>query len=119
VGIDIVGPLPITPRRNRYIIVATDYLTKYPEARAVTEATALKVADFIYEEIICRHGCPQIILTDRGSHFRNQLIEELLKRFEIKHLYFTPYHSETNGLVKRFNKTLGDSLAKTSETNTE
>jgi hypothetical protein len=53
IGIDFVGPLPLTSRRNKYIIVATDYLTKWPEARAVSEATAQKVADFIYEDIIC------------------------------------------------------------------
>jgi ribosomal protein L21E len=115
VGIDIVGPLPLTANSNKYIIVATDYLTKWPEARAVSEATAQQVANFIHEDIICRHGCPQIILTDRGTHFRNQLVEKLLQKFEIKHLYSTPYHPATNGLVERFNRTLVESLAKTSE----
>ena len=32
IGIDIVGPLPITARKNRYIVVAMDYLMKWPEA---------------------------------------------------------------------------------------
>jgi len=32
VGIDFVGPLPKTARGNRYILVAMDYLTKWPEA---------------------------------------------------------------------------------------
>ena len=64
IGIDIVGPLPITPRKNRYIVVATDYLTKWPEAKPLAEASAATVSEFIYEEIICRHGCPKIILSD-------------------------------------------------------
>ena len=33
VGIDIKGPLPITSRENRYIIIAMDYLTKWPEVK--------------------------------------------------------------------------------------
>lgn len=119
IGIDYVGPLPRTPRGNKYIIVATDYLTKWPEARPVSEATASKTAAFIYDEIICRHGCPKVILTDRGTHFRNQIVDDLLARFEIKHLYSTPYHPKTNGLTERFNRTLGDSLAKVSETDTD
>jgi transposase InsO family protein len=91
-----------------------DYLTKWPEARALTEATAEKVADFIYEQIICQHGCPQIILTDRGTHFNNNMISHLMEKFEIKHLLSTPYHPQTNGLVERFNRTLCESLSKMS-----
>src|SRR5215469_11939735 len=76
IGIDIVGLLPKTLRENKYIVVAIDYFTKWPEARALKEANAKKVSTFIYEDIICRHECPQRILSDRGSHFDNQLVRE-------------------------------------------
>jgi hypothetical protein len=112
VGIDIVGPLKRTARNKKYIVVAMDYLTKWPEARAISEATAEKVAEFIYEQIICQHGCPQIILSDRGTHFNNNMIAKLLEKFEINHLLSTPYHPQTNGLVEQFNRTLCESLAK-------
>lgn len=115
VGIDYVGPLPVTKEGNRYIIVAMDYFTKWPEARPVKEANAKETAKFIYEEIICRHGSPQRILTDRGSHFNNQLIRELMEKFKIKHGLSTSYHPQTNGLVERFNKTLCEALAKLKE----
>ena len=52
IGIDFVGPLPITSDGNRYIIVAMDYLTKWPEAQATPAATAEITAKFIYETII-------------------------------------------------------------------
>ena len=112
IGIDFVGPLPLTSNGNKYIITAIDYLTKWLKARAVPEATAEQAANFIYEEIICRHGCPTKILSDRGTHFKNQLIEHLLQKFQIKHLFSTPYHPQTNGLVERFNRTLCESLSK-------
>ncbi|GET57239.1 putative integrase core domain protein [Rhizophagus irregularis DAOM 181602=DAOM 197198] len=114
IGIDFVGPLPITTNGNKYIITAMDYLTKWPEARPVKEATAEQAALFIYEEIICRHGCPAKILSDQGTHFRNQIIEKLMEKFQIKHLFSTPYHPQTNGLVERFNRTLSESLARLS-----
>src|SRR6202034_1271407 len=91
----------------------------WPEARPVPTATALETEKFIYEEIICRHGCTQIILSDRGSHFNNQLVEKLMDRFRIKHLFSTPYHPQTNGLVERFNRTLCESLAKLVEQTNE
>src|SRR6185437_14449424 len=112
IGIDFVGPLPITKNDNKYIIVAIDYFTKWPEAKAVPEATAKETSKFIFEDIVCKHGCPQKILSDRGSHFNNQVIQELMTKLNIKHLFSTPYHPKTNGLVERFNKTLCESLAK-------
>ena len=113
IGIDYVGPLNRTKNGNRYIIVAMDYLTKWPEAKPVKEATAKETVEFVYEDIICRHGCPAKILTDRGTHFNNLLLKGLMKKFEIKHLMSTPYHPQTNGLVERFNRTLCEALART------
>src|SRR6266540_2664276 len=109
--IDIVGPLTET-QRNKYIIVAIDYFTKYSEVRTLTNANAKSVANFIYENIICRHGCSRKIISDRGSHFNNQVIEKLLERFKIRHNLSTPYYPKTNELVERFNKILCESLAK-------
>jgi hypothetical protein len=101
------------------MIVAMDYLTKWPEARAVSEATADATVNFIYEQIICQHGCPQIILSDRGTHFNNQMEKRLTEKFKINHLLSTPYHPQTNGLVERFNRTLCESLAKLSLKNND
>ncbi|GBC11726.1 protein NYNRIN-like [Rhizophagus irregularis DAOM 181602=DAOM 197198] len=115
IGIDFVGPLPATKKRNRYIIVAMDYFTKWPEARATKRDTAEEVVKFLYEDIICRHGCPRKIISDRGKHFDNKMVELLTKKFEIKHNLSTSYHPQTNGLVERFNKTLCESLAKLQE----
>ena len=96
-----------------------DYLTKWPEARAVSEATAEVTAQFIYEQIICQHGCPQIILSDRGTHFNNNVVKRLMEKFKINHLLSTPYHSQTNGLVERFNRTLCESLSRLSLKNND
>src|SRR5688572_25280192 len=57
IGIDYVGPLPTTKKGNKYIIVAMDYLTKWPEAKPTKEVTAAITVEFVYEDIISRHGC--------------------------------------------------------------
>jgi Integrase zinc binding domain/Integrase core domain len=112
IGIDFVGPLPRTPRLNRYIIVAIDYMTKWPEAKAVKKADAITVAEFLYNDIVCRHGCPQRIISDRGTHFKNNVIKELVAKLGTRHQLSTPYHPQTNGLVERFNRTLCESIGK-------
>jgi len=114
-GIDIVGPLPVTERGNKYIVVAMDYFTRWPEAIALKSANAITVADFIYESIICRFGAPKIIQSNQETHFVNEIIKELTAKFRIRHSLSSPYHPQSNGLVERFNRTLCEGIAKVAE----
>lgn len=65
--LDFIGELPMTIKDNKWIITAVDSLTSWPVARAVPVASAEATADFIYEEIMMRFGCPVEVVTDRGS----------------------------------------------------
>jgi len=110
--VDVVGPLPVTPKGNQYIIVAVEYLSKWQEAKAVTEANALSISNFLYQNIICRFGYFTHLHTDRGTEFVNEVVEKLTEKFRVKYHQSTPYRPQANGLVERFNKFLCDSLAK-------
>jgi len=70
------------------------------------------VAIFLYKEIICRFGASRILQSDRGTHFMNKVIQRLIKRFRIKYSLSSPYHSQSNELVERFNKMLCEGIAK-------
>ncbi len=111
-GVDVVRSLLITPKENRYIIVAVEYLSKWQEAKAVTEANALSISNFLYQNIICQFGCFTYLHTDKGTEFVNEVVEKLTEKFRVKHHRSTPYRPQANGLVERFNKSLCDSLAK-------
>src|SRR6266542_2030420 len=113
--IDIVGPLSITREGNRYIVVAIDYFSRWPEARSLKIANADTVVTFLYEEIICRFEAPRILQSDRGTHFVNEVIQKLTKRFRVRHSLSSSYHPQSNGLVERFNKTLCEGIAKVAE----
>ena len=112
IGVDCVGPLPETQRKNKYIIVMTDYFTKWPEAEAVQNIQASTIADFIYRTIYCRHGAPEKIVTDQGSSFVNYLVTALLEVIGTRHTLTTSYHPQTNGLTEKFNGTLCNTIAK-------
>ena len=113
-GIDYIGPIaPMSSKRNQYIIIAVEYLTKWAEAKAIKAADAKQTAIFLYENIISRFGCPQILVSDKGTHFLNEAIEEMTKLFQINHRKTTPYHPQTNGLAERVNQTLVRILRKT------
>ncbi len=76
---------------------------------------ARTVSKFIYEKIICKHRCPEVLQSNQGTHFVNRVIEDLTEKFRIKHRLSSSYHPQTNGLVERFNQTLCEKLAKLSE----
>ncbi|GES85289.1 KRAB-A domain-containing protein [Rhizophagus clarus] len=89
--------------------VAMDYFTKWPEARAIPNAKAETVAKFLFEEIISRHGVPKEILSDRSTSFNNALINEKCDKYQTKHRLTSAYRPQTNGMVERFNRTIGES----------
>ena len=111
---DIVGPLPRTRRGNRFILVVSDYATRYPEAVPLRNITAPKVAEVLID-LFSRHGVPEEILTDQGTNFTSALLGELYRLIGVKALRTSPYHPQTDGLVERFNCTLKSMLRKTLE----
>ncbi len=92
IGIDIMGSLTITQQGNWYIVIAIDYFTKWLIAEALKEATAKTVSSFVYRKVICEHGCPEILQSDRGIHFVNRVIQDLTEKFRIKYRLLLLYH---------------------------
>lgn len=106
VGLDIVGPLPLTANGNRYILVMTDFFTKWANARPMKEIDAGTVAQEFIAGWVADHGVPYQIHTDRGTQFESSLLQELCKVLRIKKSRTTTYHPQGNGQVERTNRTL-------------
>ena len=112
-GIDFIRPInPVSARKNRYIILATDYATKWVEARSTKRNNAATAAGFLFEEIMMRFGHPLELVSDRGKHFLNDVIYNITTRYLIKHRKTTPYNPKANGLTERANGIVGKSLNK-------
>ncbi|GFW82177.1 transposon Tf2-8 polyprotein [Trichonephila clavipes] len=110
IGIDLLGRFPKSAHGNKWIIVCTDYSTRYAITKALPTAEVAEIAKFLLEEIVLRHGAPRVIITDRGAVFRSNLFP-LVDLCNIDHRFTTAYHPQTNGLTQRFNKTLADMLS--------
>ncbi|KAI6660178.1 Gag-pol fusion protein [Oopsacas minuta] len=111
VGVDLIGPLTMTPRGNKYIITMVDYFSKWPEADALPDKSAKGVALFLYKTM-CRFGCTQVVISDQGREFVNKVNQELFDLTKTTHRISTAYHPQTNGLVERFNQTIQRALLK-------
>ncbi|UYV80861.1 K02A2.6-like [Cordylochernes scorpioides] len=111
IKIDFVGPLPSTKRRMKWIIVLTDYYTKYAETKAVSEETVKEASTFLIKHIILHHGAPRFLISDRGSQFTSNLMKEVMKMCKVKHCFTTSYHPQANGLTERLNRTLINTIS--------
>ncbi|CAC5370409.1 unnamed protein product [Mytilus coruscus] len=102
----IIGPLPRTPRGNRYILIISDLFTKWVEIIPIPDQSAITCAEKILNEVISRFGCPLSLHSDRGSNYESQIFNELCVLLEIKKTRTTVRNPKCNGLSERFNKTL-------------
>jgi hypothetical protein len=78
-GLDFIGPIKPTRRLmgNKYIFVATNYATKWVEAKALRTNIIVVRTKFLYEYILTKYGCPLTIIIDQGIHLINDTIKHL------------------------------------------
>lgn len=93
-----------------------DYLTKWPEAFAIPDQKAETIARLFVDHIVCQHGIPEELLSDRGTNFMSSLMLDVCNLLGVKKLNTSGYHPQTDGLVEKFNSTLINMILKSSET---
>lgn len=100
---DLFGP--IKPDKGFcYILVITDAFSKYVVLIALRNKESQTIANVFYDKWICLFGCPDLIVTDRGTEFNNALLKELTNNLGTKYKTTTAYHPQTNGQAEIFDK---------------
>ncbi|MGH0120359.1 UNVERIFIED_CONTAM: hypothetical protein FKN15_067744 [Acipenser sinensis] len=113
VAVDVLGPFPRSKRGNRFVLVALDYFTKWPEAYALPDQEAETVAEALLEGFFSRFGVPQELHSDQGRNFESRVFAGMCRHLGIKKTRTTPLHPQSDRLVERFNRTLAMQLAVT------
>lgn len=112
-GIDFVGPINLVSiNRKRYIILATDYATKWVEARATRGNDTRTAARFLFVEIMMRFSYPLELVSDWDKHFINDIVEDVTSRYAIKQRKTIPYNPTANRLTERSKEIIGNILNK-------
>ena len=110
VHLDFIGPLPKTLKGNEHILMMVDQFTKWVECIPLPSQTAEVTATAAINEFFSRFGYPFQIFTDQGRNFESSLFTNVCKLLQIHKSRTTPYRPSANGQVKRFNRTLMDSI---------
>ena len=105
-SMDITGPYPLTPRKNRFMLTFIDQFSRYVEAFPIPDQTAETCARVYATEIVTRHGSGSKLVTDQGSAFMSAFFQETCKILGIRRINTSAYHPSSNGLAERLHRTL-------------
>ncbi|GJX14137.1 reverse transcriptase domain-containing protein [Tanacetum coccineum] len=100
----------------KYLVIAVDYVSKWAEAQTLPTNDARVVVAFL-KKLFCRFGMPKALISDRGTHFCNKIMEKTMKRYGVNHRFSTSYHPQTSGQVENTNRALKRILEKTVKDN--
>ena len=109
IHMDLVGPLPKSVDGKRYIAVISDQLTRYVFTEAVADKSAMAVAVAL-QKFISLFSCPQELVTDQGTEFLNQTLEEAAKFYKVNKVHIKSHQPSANGLVESKNRVLVNML---------
>jgi Integrase core domain len=108
---DILGPLPVSPDGNRFVLVFSDRFSKFTVAVAMKTVTANDVAEKFVADWVAYFGVPLVLLTDNGPQFASKFLQQVSAVLGVQQRFTNAYHPATNGQVERFNRTLLGMLA--------
>uniref|UniRef100_A0A672INC6 Gypsy retrotransposon integrase-like protein 1 n=1 Tax=Salarias fasciatus TaxID=181472 RepID=A0A672INC6_SALFA len=109
IQVDICGELHGTPHHQRFLLVAYDLHSKWPEVLPAGSVTTTGVIGFL-SSLFARWGVPDAITTDNGPQFISTDFVAFMEGRGIKHIRTALYHPQANGGVERFNQTLKNGL---------
>ena len=110
-GMDFITRLPRTRSGYDLIWVVVDYLSKVAHFIPVkTTYTSAKSAKIYMTRIVCLHGVPRTIVSDRGTQFTSKFWKGIFKGFGTNLNFSTTYHLEYDGKIESVNQVIEDML---------
>jgi transposase InsO family protein len=111
IGMDFIVGLPRTLKGYDFIWAIVDRLTKVAHFISVkTTYKGSQLVEFYTARIVCLHGVPKKIVSDRGSQFTSRFWKSFHENMDTKLSFNSAYHPQTDGQTKSTNQVLEDML---------
>ena len=111
-GLDIVDPFRKAVGNKKYLLVSTDYFTKWVVAEPLANIRNVDVKRFIWKNIITRFEVPHTLISDNGLQFDSKAFRKYCCDLGIKNRYSTPAYPQGNGQAEAVNKVIVNILKK-------
>ena len=106
ITIDLVTECKTSTSGNKPILTIIDHLTGWPEVFPIPDKSADIIVSTFINKYLPVHMCPRYILSDNGTEFKNNLMDQVLKQLGIERIFSAPYHTQSNGILEVFHKYL-------------
>jgi hypothetical protein len=110
VHLDFIGPFPESPKGDKYVLTAIDYLTGWAEAMPTPSQSARAIIDAIALDFFTQHGKPLVFVNDNGQGFGSREWARFLEQSGVELRRSTPAHPQGNAKCERFNRTLKEAM---------
>ena len=97
---------------KKYLLVGTDYFTKWVEAKLLANIRDVDVKRFIWKNILTRFGVPHVLISDNGLQFDSKMFKRYYSELGITNRYFTLAYPQGNGQAEAVNKVIVNGLKK-------
>ncbi|XP_052858191.1 uncharacterized protein LOC128265970 [Drosophila gunungcola] len=98
--IDFLGKYPRSKKGQAHIFIVVNHFSKYTFLKAMQEASAANVVEFLIHEVFYKFGVPEIVHSDNGRQFTSKIFEKAMESFGITHIK-TPVHSPQSNATER------------------
>ena len=115
IAIDLVTECEISTSGNRHIFMIIDHLMGWQQAFQIPDKLADTTVLTFINQYLPIHMCPRYILSDNGTEFKNNLMDQVLKQLSIERTFSAPYYPQSNGKLEVFHKYLKHTLKKLCE----
>ena len=107
-----MGLFPKAVGNKKYLLVCTDYFTKWVEIEPLANIRDVDVKRFIWKNIVTRFEIPCALISDNGHQFDSKTLRKYCSNLDIKNRYSTPAYPQGNGQAKAVNKVIVNGLKK-------
>ena len=115
IAIDLVTECENSTSGYKHILTIIDHLTGWPRTFPIPDKSADTIVSTFINGYLPVHMCPQYILSDNGTEYKNSLMDQVLQQLGIDMILSDPYHQQSNGKLKVFHKYLKSTLKKLCE----
>ena len=110
ISVDLIGPMPRSKKGHTFLLVVSDWFTKFSLLKPLRKATAQEISTFMENQVFLVYGVPQRIIADNGTQFVSTQFQSLCKRYKVPKVWYTArYHPQAN-FVERNNQTIGTAI---------